>query len=806
MGCLAFRAESRAAASLMAAFVSAVIFLLPTSSYASNPQGATLTPSGTPLTYAGTALGTGCADESTAIEGVNADTYVLTVSGKPSDWKGRLIKFSIDWSIAANDYDLYVHSGSNAGPVVSSSTGGAPETDETCYIDPSVTGTGTYTVHAIYFVTTPSTDQYHGTISSVLKPAGRSAIYNRGGITFSTNHTVSAPATVSDGEPSSRTDFLGNHYVSGIRGVPAGCDLWWFDLRRNSPTFDPNMRNGLYRCQPDSFTGQNLFAVGADGGGDVDLAVGFSNTTSSSVPTLAFVSLLAANISASTSSDVGNSFQKNPLGNITGGIPVDDRQWIEFKGSKDVYLAYRTLEPAVCMVQHSSDGGFTWGPAISAGQIGQIGGISVDQNDGTVYVAGGNGVVAVGTPDPMTGEILSFSTYPVASDPNGVAHIFFVVRCAPNGTLYAAYSNDTDIFLESSTDKAQHWSLPVRVNNHADTKVNVFPALNCGPTAGSVGIAWYGTTNAANNDSANWNVYYAFSGNATSFVPTFNQVKASDHIIHASNISEGGLSVTGGANRNLLDYFQLSFDPQGAAVIDYTDDHNDFTGNVFVTRAVKGLNSSGGYLTQQQEGSQLPTAQPISNDGSQVVDAPYDVTDALLVLIPTADPIDILSIRYSDTIDALGSVTLSAAMKVSSMANIPPLSTWKMYFAANAPSPGTRNGLNYSDGLPDRGDQFYLAAQTDSQGVKTYTWGTAVRNSDGSMTYTQQGTADGGSFDPTSNTITVSLAASKLTPFMTHGGAIVKGSTLCGLRGSAFTESGIARSDDTRGGVSFTVK
>src|SRR6267143_4671764 len=46
--------------------------------------------------------------------------------------------------------------------------------------------------------------------------------------------------------------------------------------------------------------------------------------------------------------------------------------------------------------------------------------------------------------------------------------------------------------------------------------------------------------------------------------------------------------LTGSANRNLIDYFQVSFDPTGAAVIAYTDDHNDFDGHTYVTRQIGG--------------------------------------------------------------------------------------------------------------------------------------------------------------------------------------------------------------------------
>jgi hypothetical protein len=112
--------------------------------------------------------------------------------------------------------------------------------------------------------------------------------------------------------------------------------------------------------------------------------------------------------------------------------------------------------------------------------------------------------------------------------------------------------------------------------------------METGPTPGSVGIVWYGTTNPANDDNAQWKVYYAQSFNAHDQTPTFRigEVTEPEHYIHASNISTGGL--TGTANRNLIDYFQVSFDPQGAAVVAYTDDHNDFDGHTYVSRQITG--------------------------------------------------------------------------------------------------------------------------------------------------------------------------------------------------------------------------
>jgi hypothetical protein len=756
------------------------------------------------VSWSGTAAGGSSANESTCVEGVNCDTFTLNVSGTPSDWTGKVISIRINWTNPINDYDIYVHKDSNAGPVVGQDGDGAPDTEESTAIDPSSTGTGVYTVNVVYFSVTPQVDQYQGTAEVQAKQIGRSASYLKGGISFSPNVTLKAPVAARDGEPSSRTDRFGNHYVSAIRGVPAGVDLWYFDLRPGSPTYDPLMRNPIYRGQPDSFTQDDSTSVGADGGGDIDLAVGFDNSAPGKPPTLAYSSLVAANISTGKSEDKGQTFQLNPLGNVTGGLPGDDRQWLEFVGKDQVYLLYRTLAPAVTMIQRSIDGGLTYGPARTAGAIGQVGSIDVHQASGTVYISGSTGQVCVGTPLLPGSEPLTYTCSQAADDPSGVANIFFVVKVAddgtPNGTAYVTYSNGKEIFLAHSSDKGATWSQPVRVSDGPETRTSLFPWIETGPTPGSVGIVWYGTSEAVNNDNADWQVFYAQSFNANSNTPTFRQVIASDHFIHGSNISTGG--TLGTANRNLIDYFQISFDPLGSAVISYTDDHNDFDGHTFVTRQISGPGIKGGNLPAPVAGPSLPAPAPFSTDGSQVQDFRQDVAVGLLGVVPANDALDILSIKYSCENTDAGQV-LVATMKVSDLSTVPTLSNWRMSFTANAPFSQMSPAGDYTFGLSDRGDQFWVRASTDPTQQFTFSYGTAARNSDGTLTYTLRGEADGGSFDTVNNAITVKVSLSKLNPFVTKGPAIGGGSVLVGLRGQAFTSGANAKRDLTRGGTQF---
>jgi len=407
-------------AALIEIIALSVISLSLPSGHAANPTAGTISPAGPDVTWQGPLSGGACANETSCVEGANCDTFKLTLSGTEEDWAGKVVNITINWTNPANDYDLYIHKGENCpttgpcqGPIVSQDGNGAPSTREAGSIDPSSTGTGVYLVRLVIFSVTPG-DPFTGTASVGPEPPGRKASYVKDGMTFSPNVTVKAPVARRDGEPSSRTDKFGNHYTSAIRGVPAGVDLWYFDLRPGSPTYDPKMRNPIYRGQPDSFTQDTATSLGADGGGDVDLAVGFDSNDPAAPPVLAYSSLVAANVATGKSLNRGETFQLNPAGNATGGVPTDDRQWLEFYGKNTVYMLYRTIAPTIAQVQRSDDGGFTYGPSTVVGAIGQVGYIDVHQASGTVYVSGSTGQVCVGRPASPTVTPTSYTCKQVA--------------------------------------------------------------------------------------------------------------------------------------------------------------------------------------------------------------------------------------------------------------------------------------------------------------------------------------------------------------------------------------------------------
>ena len=629
--------------------------------------------------------------------------------------------------------------------------------------------------------------------------ADRNAIYQPATFRFSQNVSLRAPVATRDGEPSLRVDVRGNCYVGAIRGVPAGVDLWRFDLNPASPTFDPGMQSPTYLGQPDAFLTPNptdSTIGGADGGGDIDISVGFP-TNPDSIPVVTIASLAAANISTAYSFDRGVTFQKAPA-TVVG--TADDRMWNESTGPSTVWMVYRQPIPATALwAARSTDHGATFTLQNVVSPSGTTPGyIDVDHATGRVYIAHQNSTqLRVSRSD----DGIMWQSSVVDNGTHG--DLFDVVKVGDDGTVYVVWSTLQGIYLTHSTNGGVSWAPKVRVSDNTVYKTHLMPWLEAG-SSGRVCVIWYATTQTSDNDNADWDVLLAQTLDATSTTPTFTQRVISDHKIHAGAVSLLGLSTTG-ANRNLLDYFQLAIDPQGAAVVAFTDDHNDFDGHTWVTRQLDGPSL---YATANGDGTVLAADPPPlpAQDFSlpEVTDFLHDATSALLQPIPEDNPFDILSIDYSCESTSGADPMIVVTMKLSSLATIPNGVQWRANFTANAP--GTSAGV---PGLSDRGQQFFVRAGVDTQSVQTFQWGTAARATDGTITYTDRGFCDFGAFDQTNGTITLKVRLSQLNAFANPD--IVPGSVLCGLRGQSlepgFEPAGNRHPlrDHTRGGGTFTM-
>ena len=810
---------------------------------AATPTSGTLSATSGPIAWDGPSTGgTSPSGESTCIDGTNCDVFTLKVAA--GNYAGKRARFKVTWTVPVDDYDVYVHQGAVDGPIVGNSGGGAPSTVEESTFDlPSTVTAGvndTYTVHVVDFTVAPA-DPYHGVITLETIPTTtattRTASIVSGskiGVSFSHSRPLYAFGAGQDVEPSVRVDYQGNAYAGGIRGLTGGNDVWRFDLNPKSATYDPfllaatptwsadgSIVNPAWKGQPDATVPTTAADLGGDGGGDLDLAVGHKPVVDDgSTPILAASSLVAANVSVQRSQDRGDDFENNPAGNTTS--PVDDRQWMETLGEKTVYLGYRDFtglqSTSKYYINRSDDGGLTYGPAVVAAVGGSTtGNIAVDQRDGTVYFCiqgptpNNNQVhVAVGQAPSLAVAPVVYNRYVAATGQNDIAALFPVCKVASDGTVYVAYSDGGQaIFITHSFDQGKTWAPPVRVSDMGPNGAALFPWIETGDRPGSLAIVWYGATAAdsedgkgGNTDNANWKVYFAETLNATASSPTIYQSAASDHFIHGSNISLAGFTTGTSPNRNLADFFQVAVDPQGLAFIAFADDSSDFAAHTHVTHQVAGISLNSGTSIKIKGTN---SAVPVATKAPQVFDFRHDAREVSPppTILNEDSPADILTIGYGCQI-VNGATWITATMATSGLNLVPPDSVWRINFATNPTKPG----------LVDRADQWFLEADTDDTGNRTFWWGVASRNSDGSITYTIKGAADSGNFDLNARTVTMKVDVAKLNAVAQHG-AIKPGTVLLGLRGSSTamrtaegTPAGtvaVGYSDSTRSGGTFTM-
>jgi len=148
----------------------------PTPTPTPTPGPKTIGPNGPVSPWNGTWNGAlvspgGVTEEDTCVDGVNCETFTFTVGGTKDDWiaANERVQVRLNWQNSSNEYDLYLHQGSDtSGPLVTSSIQGPGLTHQVAFIDVAQVGTGVFTVHVAYDVTaTSAADPYLGVVSAV---------------------------------------------------------------------------------------------------------------------------------------------------------------------------------------------------------------------------------------------------------------------------------------------------------------------------------------------------------------------------------------------------------------------------------------------------------------------------------------------------------------------------------------------------------------------------------------------------------------------------------------------------------------
>jgi hypothetical protein len=576
---------------VISALVLIVLAVSPERSKSASPPAGSMGTASAPLAWDGTAPGTGAGNgESSCVEGVNCDTFTLTVTGTQADWTNaaKRIEIKIIPPASQDDYDLVIHKGSNAGATVDSSGHGAGR-PELAHITPGTDGVGVFTIHVIYFTTTPP-DQYHGTATVVpLVPtppppapadAGPKVGYENfeapgilTPVTTTTGPTVEFLARGA-GEPSVGVNWNsdGPNSIGGVTNFQSDLETLFVSFSSLCPSGGVNA-TWANRPAPTSQV------IDSDPIGFTDRLTGrvFAAELTATSPTCKI----------SYSDDDGKTWVASPgtLGSgidheTIGGGPYHAPLTGTPAYPNAVYYCSQDLVAAFCL--RSDDGGAHWGPVVpiyTSACDGLHGHVKVSPKDGTVYVPNNNCGAGVGAVVVSEDNGITWNVRPVQ---NGTFQTSFgssdpAVGIDNNGRVYFALANaDAAAAVATSDDHGNTWNNIFDVSGVYGLKNIRYPAavaadgVSSNPNSGRAAVAFYGSTTSGSANAGNfngvWHLYVAHTFDGGQHWTT------SDATPNAP-IQRGCIWTGGGANicRNLLDFFDVAIDKQGRVQIGYVN-------------------------------------------------------------------------------------------------------------------------------------------------------------------------------------------------------------------------------------------
>lgn len=618
---------------------------------ASSPIGATINPTATtPVTWIGTAVAGGTLNAPVGIggedlcqEGLTCDTFTLTVGGTNADWAGKQIRIKIEWLLPVTDYDLYIHKDSNSGPLVANSGRGAtsptdPLTWEDTTIDPSITGTGVYTVHAVYYLATAA-DQYHGSATIETQPAPQPTPTPSTEVAPGyTNYAAPAAMGNSAGEPT-----IGVNWNTGAAMFLSSLQtlrVKWDDTASPAPATWEDVSaptTSLVSLDPILFT-------------DSDAGPNRTNRTFVSqllgkASAVAFTDDDGANWTISQGSGInsgvdhqtigGGPYAKNPDGSLKGGA-------VQLPGPNgQIYpnaIYYASQDVGLAEIARSDNGGFTFGVAIPMWTLVQCDGLHGHIKvapDGTVYVpnksCGGKQGVAVSEDNGLSWTIRTIDGSTAGdTDPS--------VGIGADGTVYFGYADgDGHARAAVSHDRGATWQNVQDVGASQGVQNTVFPAVIAGDsnraaffflgssTPGATGRGtdttfpgtWYGYIATTYDGGVTW-----VTANATPNDPVQRGV-----------VCTNGTSCPGGT-RNLLDFNDITVDKQGRVLAAYSD-------GCVTAECIRGVDRNGDGKMDSLDNDGTDKATIIRQTGGKrlyaAFDPPTNTTPAAPLLVATRD-------------------------------------------------------------------------------------------------------------------------------------------------------------------------
>jgi hypothetical protein len=385
------------------------------------------------------------------------------------------------------------------------------------------------------------------------------------------------------GEPAIHVSRANNLFAGSELGLGGGSELW-----RQIGTTSGSGASACaleYRGQP------NALAAGVGvSGGDIDVAIASAKNSSGNY-NVYVASLNLASVNVATSTDNGTSFSQTP---VQAGLPIDDREWIAAYGAQTSLLSYHDVASSEIDVLRSDNSGQFYHeiaqaiPLTSAAATNnELGNIVVDHDNtaGTTTnmldMSGAGGfwayqsfVAPKTSSDSNLDEMFvavsndggySWTDRPIGcSYEPGVAldHNFPNISVAPDGTLWASWSDDAHVYTAASSDHGVTWTCSGAVSTGLQRAI--FPWLAA--TSSGVDLVYYATSDPT-GPSMTWSVYLSQNLTSTS---TGWGTPTPVSSVHRGDVCESGATCTTG--RQLFDDFGVDTDSSGNAHIVYSHD------------------------------------------------------------------------------------------------------------------------------------------------------------------------------------------------------------------------------------------
>jgi hypothetical protein len=600
--------------------------------FAANPPAGSISVNSSPISWVGTAAGTGSADgESSCVEGVSCDTFTLTVDPL-ANWTGKKIEIRIQQAASYDDTDLVIHKTNNTGPIVSTSGNGAGIT-EVGYINPSSDGTGVFTVHVIYFATVPG-DQYHGSaevvpLSPAPPPAATVDTANKIGYEIFEAPGVMTPVTVTTGPT---VEWLGRN-----AGEPSGGVNWQStidsvngvtqmqsDLETLFVTWNTPANGGGAIASWANRPGPTQVVIDSDPIGFTDIVTGrtFAAELSATSPTckISFTDN-DGQTWAPSSGPLGSGIDHETIGAGVYALPLPSPSPSPVAGLLHaVYYCSQDLVAAFCL--RSDNGGATWGPPVQTYTTecgGLHGHVKVSPKDGTVFLPNKD---CSGAEAAVVSENngVSWNIRPVANGnvTPGSSQSDPAISIDSNGRAYFAMAaNDSAAVVAISDNHGVTWNNIVNTSSALGLQNIRYPAATAGET-NRAAIAFMGTTTPGDANSSNfngvWHMYvsHTFDGGAT---------WTTSDVTPNLPVQRGNIWTGGGANigRNLLDFFDVNIDKKGRVEVQYVNGCSGgnceqssatATGNAYTATAAIARQSSGKRMLSANDGLTAATTAP----------------------------------------------------------------------------------------------------------------------------------------------------------------------------------------------------